>query len=440
MRGIPHGVSAVNLVERFIEVTGWSTSRKTALLMGITLPAHLFGWVALIIAGIDNQRVNMIIVHGVVAGGAIVIVLCLLCGLLAARAGKEGRWTGYMVAVLYGGYVFAVIQTAGLWSTAFFAWYPIGVIVLALWFDERIGWFAFVLGLVHISVLAALQWTDHLPYAPALIDRSVDSQQAVSWAAGNLVPILLFFGFCFTLSLLMLASRRLQTAQLREAHQKMERSNHLIRRYVPSQLAEMIVEGEHSEEFKPERVRLTVFFSDLVGFTETAEQLDPEELSRVLNEYFSEMTRIAHRHGGTVDELSGDAILIFFGAPKATSDADHARRAVRMALEMQEVIPRLNAAWRRDGIDHPLSVRMGINTGVVTIGSFGSHERMKYAVLGKHVNVAARLQSHCEPGKVLLSQATWLLVREEIPCLCRGETSLKGIQKPVAVYEVQAAG
>lgn len=324
----------MNLVERFIQVNAWPTSRKTVLLMAITLPAHLLGWGVLIAAGVDNRVVDMRIVHAVVAGGAMVLVVCLIAGLVLAALGREGRWSGYLVGVLYGAYVMAVIQTAGNWSTPFFAWYPIGVIVLTLWFDERIGVFTFLLGLFWLALMGALQWAGKLPYAPAIIDRSMDSQQAPSWAGAVMAPILLFFGFCFVLSLLMLASRRLQTVQLREAREKVERSARLIGRYVPSQLAEQIISGEHSEDAKPARTKLTLFFSDLVGFTAIAEELAPEELSRMLNEYFSEMTRIADCHGGTVDELSGDAILIFFGAPTATSDRDHAVRAVRMALDM----------------------------------------------------------------------------------------------------------
>jgi class 3 adenylate cyclase len=151
------------------------------------------------------------------------------------------------------------------------------------------------------------------------------------------------------------------------------------------------------------------------------------------------MTRIADRHGGTVDELSGDAILIFFGAPTATSDRDHAVRAVRMALDMQRAMLVLNEHWRRAGIESSFQARMGIHTGQVTIGNFGSSGRMKYAVLGRNVNLAARLQSICEPGHVLISQSTWLLVHDEVACEPRGEVTLKGIQRPVKTYEVATA-
>jgi class 3 adenylate cyclase len=205
-------------------------------------------------------------------------------------------------------------------------------------------------------------------------------------------------------------------------------------------VAERVIDGQDAGLAQHERRRLTIFFSDLVGFTTISEVLEPEDLSKVLNEYFSEMTAIARRHGGTVDELSGDAILIFFGAPQQTDDQDHAVRAVRMALEMQRTMMTLNERWRASGITEPLHMRVGINTGLVTVGNFGSPERMKYAVLGKHVNIAARLQAGCEPGKVLLSHATWLLVRDHVACTPKGEQVLKGISKPVVVYQPEEPG
>ncbi|MGH8693208.1 MAG: adenylate/guanylate cyclase domain-containing protein, partial [Burkholderiales bacterium] len=250
---------------------------------------------------------------------------------------------------------------------------------------------------------------------------------------------LAIFLLIFALIVLLILARRAQQARLDDAYRQLDRSAKLIRRYVPSQLADKIIKGEHSEDSRPERAKLTIFFSDLVGFSEIAEEMEPEDLSRVLNEYFSEMTAIAQKHGGTVDELSGDAILIFFGAPVATNDKDHALRAVRMATDMQQAMGALNARWRAAGITEVLQVRMGINTGVVTIGNFGSPDRMKYAALGKHVNLAARIQAECEPGRVLISQSTWLLVSDQVQCTPKGETQFKGIAKPVMTYELASA-
>ena len=103
---------------------------------------------------------------------------------------------------------------------------------------------------------------------------------------------------------------------------------------------------------------------------------------------------------------------------------------------MQAAVAELNARWWSEGMADQLIVRIGINTGVVTVGNFGSPERMKYAALGKHVNVAARLQTHCQPGRILLSDTTWLLVRQEVDCREAGEVLLKGLHRPVATYEV----
>ncbi len=224
--------------------------------------------------------------------------------------------------------------------------------------------------------------------------------------------------------------------RLREREDRLGRAGLAIGRYVPAQVAEAILEGRDELVNTHARRKLTIFFSDLVGFTEIAERMEPEDLSRLLNEYFTEMTAIAERHNGTVDELIGDAVLILFGAPQATSDADHALRSVRMAIEMQQSVDRLNSRWRDAGIDETFRVRMGINTGVVTIGNFGSAGRVKYTALGKHVNLAARLQASCEPGKILLSQTTWLLVRDQIQCVQKDEVQLKGIQRPVQTHEV----
>jgi class 3 adenylate cyclase len=125
-----------------------------------------------------------------------------------------------------------------------------------------------------------------------------------------------------------------------------------------------------------------------------------------------------------------------FGAPTFRSDREHALDAVRAASEMQAAIAALNERWRHDGLDVAIQVRMGINTGVVTVGHFGSGTRLKYTVLGKHVNLAARIQAMCEPGKVLISHATWLLVQDHCEARSLREHRFKGITRPVEVHEL----
>lgn len=224
--------------------------------------------------------------------------------------------------------------------------------------------------------------------------------------------------------------------RLDEARQQLDETAHLIARYVPAEVAEDIFAGRSVATDGHQRRKLTVFFSDLVGFSDIAEELEPEDLALVLNEYFTEMTAIARKHGGTVDELQGDALLILFGAPHQTTNKDQAKRAVAMAAEMHAVMHDLNERWRDMGITEVLRVRMGINTGVVTVGHFGSADRVKYAALGKHVNIAARLQAIAQPGSTVLSYATYLLVKDSVDCTSLGEQQLKGIVRPVEAFRV----
>jgi adenylate cyclase len=205
---------------------------------------------------------------------------------------------------------------------------------------------------------------------------------------------------------------------------------------VPAQLAERILRGDYRQHSRPERRRVTLFFSDVEGFTAASDQLEPEDLAALLNEYLSEMVAIADTFGATVDQFVGDGIMIFFGAPEATDDRDHALRAVRMALAMQRRMSELRDRWFQQGIEKPFRIRVGIHTGMASVGDFGSAGRMTYSAIGKETNLTARIQDHCEPGKVLISHTTWALVRNEISCTEGGEIELKGIHYPVRVYEV----
>jgi class 3 adenylate cyclase len=139
--------------------------------------------------------------------------------------------------------------------------------------------------------------------------------------------------------------------------------------------------------------------------------LQPEEIASLLNEYLTEMSSIALAHGGTIDKFVGDAVLIFFGDPETNGIAQDARACLEMAVNMQRRLAELDAKWRRAGIEHPLRVRMGINTGFCNVGNFGSAKLMDYTVIGAEVNLAARLQSIAEPGSIVMSYETYALVR-----------------------------
>ena len=166
--------------------------------------------------------------------------------------------------------------------------------------------------------------------------------------------------------------------------------------------------------------------------------MEPEDLASLLNEYLSEMSKIADAFGATVNQFVGDGIMIFFGAPEATSDQDHAMRAVRMSLAMQQRMSELGEKWFSEGIQTPFRIRIGLNTGVANVGDFGSEGRTIYSAIGNQTNLTARIQDHCEPGKVLISHTTWALVKDQIACQERGEIEVKGLHYRVRVYEVVA--
>lgn len=208
-----------------------------------------------------------------------------------------------------------------------------------------------------------------------------------------------------------------------------------LTRYLPPEVVDSILTGKLLSN-KTEKAKITVFFSDIKDFTKTSDSLPPDDLARILNEYMTEMLKIARKHGATVDKFVGDAIMIFFGAPSKTDDRDHALRCLKMAIEMQNRMSVLKQKWYDEGIERPFSIRIGINTGECVVGNFGSLERQSYTAIGTQVNIAARLEKICDAGRIMISHATYALVKEEIKCADARNVEVKGITGPITVYEV----
>ncbi|KGD63193.1 adenylate cyclase [Alcanivorax nanhaiticus] len=224
----------------------------------------------------------------------------------------------------------------------------------------------------------------------------------------------------------------------RQQQQAVELSRKLAK-YLPPQIWGSMFSGKRDAKLETRRKRLTVFFSDIKGFSAISEELPLETLTSMLNTYLSEMTRIALRHGGTIDKFIGDAVMVFFGDPKSEGAIEDAYRCVMMGIEMQEQMKLLRQRWKREGIDHKLEIRIGINTGYATVGNFGTDSRMDYTILGTDVNLASRLESACRPGGVLISEATQELVKDRIQCRNMGDIQVKGFNRPIPVYEAMGA-
>ena len=229
----------------------------------------------------------------------------------------------------------------------------------------------------------------------------------------------------------------LANGQLGQANAFLGGLSSKLSKYLSPQLYRSLFLGEKDAKVATERKKLTIFFSDIVDFTPTTERLQPEELTSLLNEYLTEMSAIAARHGGTVDKFIGDAIVIFFGDTETKGAAGDATACLLMAVEMQRRLEALNASWRGRGIEKPFRARMGINTGYCDVGNFGSEDRIEYTIIGAEANLAARLQTACEPGGILLSYEPCALVRDIGLARALEPMQVKGVSRTIVPYAVE---
>ncbi|RNL79965.1 adenylate/guanylate cyclase domain-containing protein [Nocardioides marmorisolisilvae] len=218
------------------------------------------------------------------------------------------------------------------------------------------------------------------------------------------------------------------------AEKTIEHQRTLIRRYAPSTVVSRIEQGDTTVD-SPQRRKVTVFFSDVVGFTEMADRVDPEALAAIVNDYLGSLADLIERHGGTLNEFAGDGVMAIFGAPDHLEPADQVRAALAAAQELQRSLPAWSQGWYQHGIVEDAQARIGINTGTLSVGTFGSAVRATYTGIGLQTNIAARVQAQAEPGGILLSNTSWHLVKDTIACEPRGEVMVKGVHFPIELYE-----
>lgn len=224
-----------------------------------------------------------------------------------------------------------------------------------------------------------------------------------------------------------LLSRVRTHLELRAARERLGSLARQLSRYLSPQIHEAIFSGERRARRETRRRPLTVFFSDIVGFTTRTEAMGDAELASWLNDYLEEMAQVAQRHGGTLDKFIGDAIMVFFGDPGTAGVEEDARRCVRMAWDM------LEAARRRD-----TEIRVGLCSGECIAGNFGSEVQMNYTIIGSVVNAAARLQSASAPGRILIADSTRRLLGPGFACEPHGSIHLRGIAQPLLGWWVTA--
>lgn len=225
-----------------------------------------------------------------------------------------------------------------------------------------------------------------------------------------------------------------QYGSVRRQNESLTLRTFRLSKYLSPPLRKAILTGKNVRAETQEKT-LTIFFSDMVGFTKLAEELDPEQLTSLLNTYLTEMSEIAFRFGGTIDKVIGDAIMVFFGDPESRGVRSDATTCVSMAIAMRNAMEDLQLRWLKEGIiERPLALRMGINSGLCKVGNFGTENRLDYTLLGLAVNLASRLESSAESNEILLSEDTHGLVKDTVHCIDKGQISIKGFSEAVNVY------
>jgi adenylate cyclase len=219
-----------------------------------------------------------------------------------------------------------------------------------------------------------------------------------------------------------------------EERQKRE-IRHAFQFYLSGTVIDTMLHDTTKLKLGGERRELTVLFSDIRGFTTISEQLAPEAVTELLNEYLTPMTDLVFKYNGTLDKYMGDAIMAFYGAPVAFED--HPRAACRTALEMMEKLKELRAGWRERGVPE-LDIGIGLNTGPMSVGNMGSADRFDYTVLGDHVNLGSRLEGlNKQYGThVIISEFTQDRLGDHFTCRELDAVQVKGKQEPVRIFEL----
>jgi len=240
------------------------------------------------------------------------------------------------------------------------------------------------------------------------------------------------------LQLILMAPTALIFRYLTEEREKRFIRN-AFRYYLTPSVMEAVLADPSKLRLGGEKRELTVLFSDVRGFTQFSEKLQPEQLVTLLNRYLTPMTDLVFEHGGTLDKYMGDAIMAFYGAP--LEQPDHALRAVKTADSMMRALATLAPEWQAEGLPK-LDIGIGINSGPMVVGNMGSESRFDYTVMGDAVNLGSRLEgtNKVYGTHVILSEDTEALVRGEVTTRELDSVRVKGKHKPVRIYELIAIG
>lgn len=227
----------------------------------------------------------------------------------------------------------------------------------------------------------------------------------------------------------------IEQANLNEQIRQEEIMRSRLERFHSPQIIEMILKGSQETKdniMEPKDLTATILFTDIIDFTQLAEQSSPRETNIILNQYFSTMTDIIFSYDGTLDKYIGDGLMAVFGAPMEREN--DAERAILAAKEMKRQLAVMMA--KQEGHRKKFDIRIGINTGRVVAGNIGSPKRMDYTVIGDPVNIASRLESIARPNQILIGEETYRAVKDKFKIKKIGPKKVKGKRAEIMVYEV----
>ena len=213
--------------------------------------------------------------------------------------------------------------------------------------------------------------------------------------------------------------------------QLLQKASDRLSKYLSPQICEQIF-SDVEFDTGTGRKKLTIFFSDIVNFTSITETMEAEELSGFLNFYLTNMCEIALKYGGTIDKFIGDSVMIFFGDPQSKGPEQDALACCNMGLEMLAFVEKNEELFKEQfNFPEKLEIRIGVHSGVCSVGNFGSDQRLDYTVIGRAVNVAARLEQAAPKNSMLFSNSTNSLLGDTFQVSNSIEVKAKGIDRPI---------
>jgi len=227
-----------------------------------------------------------------------------------------------------------------------------------------------------------------------------------------------------------------QTAkeEAEKQQQLLQKASDRLSKYLSPQICEQIF-SDVEFDTGTGRKKLTIFFSDIVNFTSITESMEAEELSGILNFYLTNMCEIALKNGGTIDKFIGDSVMIFFGDPQSKGPEQDALACCNMGLEMLAFVEKNEELFKEQfNFPEKLEIRIGVHSGVCSVGNFGSDQRLDYTVIGRAVNVAARLEQAAPNNSMLFSNSTKSLLGDTFQVSDSIEVKAKGIDRPIIGY------